>query len=98
MLVENASSKVIGIGKLNLMPYEKKTLPQEFVGNAVLKSLEKMGRIKFIEEQEAKEAIANLSKLKKGELEELAINKGIELVPDETLYSLREKLKAFYEV
>jgi FKBP-type peptidyl-prolyl cis-trans isomerase len=57
MKVTNNSVKIINIGELSVLPGATETVPKDFVGNPVLKFLEKRGDIAlFDEEAAAKEA------------------------------------------
>ncbi|WP_203227533.1 hypothetical protein [Calorimonas adulescens] len=57
MKVTNNSVKIINIGELSVLPGATEIVPKDFVGNPVLKFLEKRGDIAlFDEEAAAKEA------------------------------------------
>ena len=53
MKVTNNSVKIINIGELSVLPGATETVPKDFVGNPVLKFLEKRGDITLFDEKAA---------------------------------------------
>ncbi len=104
MLIKNKSGKIISVGSLNIFPEATEILPTEFQANSVIQALSEQNKIELIEETEQASLAgrtiskSRLKKMKKSELEKLAVDAGLALLEGETVNSLREKLLIHYEV
>ena len=111
MKITNIGEKAIAIGSLSLLPGDTADLPREFENNSVIRFFAKRGFVRLYSEPQPdkdkeplenresltkEEIIEDIKGMKRGELDALAAQIGVEVMPDDTVPTLREKLIAYY--
>ena len=111
MKITNIGGKAIAIGSLSLLPGDTADLPKEFESNSVIRFFEKRGFVRLYSEPQPsmepkqdkrdgltkEEVIEAIKGMKRGELDALAAQVGIEVTADDTVPTLKEKLTAYYQ-
>lgn len=110
MKITNIGGKAIAIGSLSLLPGDTADLPKEFENNSVIQFFEDRGFVRLYSEPQPaeepkqdkrdgltkEEVIEAIKNMKRGELDALAAQAGVEVTPDDTVPTLKEKLTAYY--
>ena len=110
MKITNIGEKAIAIGSLSLLPGDTADLPREFENNSVIRFFEERGFVRLYSEPQPaedhkpekregltkEEVIEAIKSMKRSELDALAVQVGVEVMPDDTVPTLREKLIAYY--